>query len=69
VLGDAPTWLCAGTEYTLVIKLAAVANPDHDDFLEPVVNFIANPPVADTDSPNTFCVPKFNASGRTGIGS
>lgn len=58
-----------GTNALLLIKLAAVPNPDHHDLLEAVVDFIANPPVADAYSPDTFCASNFEAFGRAGIGS
>ena len=48
-----------GTNALLLIKLAAVSNPDHDDLLEAVVDCIANPPVTDAYSPNTFCASDF----------
>ena len=47
-------------EHSLLIESAAVPNPDHDDL-------IADSPVADSDSPNTFCTLNLEASRRTGI--
>jgi hypothetical protein len=46
-----------------------VPDPDHDDLLKAVVDFIANPPVTDADSSNTFCAFNLEASGRARIGS
>lgn len=67
---DLPTaeW-AKGANALLVIKLAAVAYLNHTDLLDAVVDFIANPPVADAYSPNTFCASNLEASGRAGIGS
>lgn len=58
-----------GTNALLLIKLAAVSDPDHDDLLEAIVDLIAYPPVADADSPDAFCASNLEASGRAGIGS
>jgi hypothetical protein len=58
-----------GANILLLIKLAAVSDPDHDDLLEAGVDFIALPPVADSDSPDTFCASNLEASRRAGIGS
>ena len=58
-----------GANALLLIKLAAVSDPDHDDLLEAIVDLIAYPPVADADSPDAFCASNLEASGRAGIGS
>ena len=58
-----------GTNALLLIKFAAVPNPDHDDLLEAVVDFITNRPVADSYSPNTLCASNLETSGGAGIGS
>jgi hypothetical protein len=53
----------------LLVEVAAMGYPDHENFAGIVINLIAHAPISYADSPNAFFASHFETSRRSGVGS